>query len=781
VVGTRTRAGFVAFSALGLFAALLTLPAAHAAAVVTTGTAVETGMSLTFSVHDPVRERVYVSSLEGNEVVAVSTTKAKIVRTWNFTKPTGLALSSDGGTLYVSLFDDGAVARLDLRTGSVSTIDVEADLGDRRAWDLLLIDDDTLLVSGNPGSNGFAWIVRVDLANGNATDRVASGTIIRAAPRLSFDGDRYVYVGSGFSPNSLYKLDLETPNLDIVLEDDHGSVSGTRRLAASPRGDFVLLSSGQKLAAQDFTQVADYGPGYPLFDPTGRFAYMIRTGDGGQERATVDVINPATDRTLRTLDTTCALMAADPAIGDAELVGDEQFVIVAGRRVCLVGFDLTLPLCNGLAPTLLGTRNDDVLIGSAHDDVIIGGNGADTIDGRGGNDTECGNGGRDIFVANGGDDYTRGGPGGDLIDYGAVPNAVTVSLRRQVASGIGNDRVLGIENVAGTRYPDEIDGNGRANTIEGGGGDDTIFGFKNADTIFGGPGSDYIDGGLSPDVIDAGGGDDIVEPGAGNDSIAGGNGSDWIAFESSPKPVTVKLKLGTATGHGADSFASIENVFGSVFGDTIVGDDLENWLYGSGGDDLLKGERGDDILVGQDGDDRVFGVAGNDVVVGNGGRDRLDGGAGFDLADFFTSPVGVAVDLSAGTATGDGPDVLVSVEDVVGSTHNDVLLGTSGHNAMFGLEGNDVLVGYAGNDYLDGGPGNDRLDAGSGTDICVDGETPIGCESTQALAFGLEQGLAGGELVDTGTRPWPAAHLFGISGDERGWSGARPWAVAPPR
>ena len=67
----------------------------------------------------------------------------------------------------------------------------------------------------------------------------------------------------------------------------------------------------------------------------------------------------------------------------------------------------------------------------------------------------------------------------------------------------------------------------------------------------------------------------------------------------------------------------IENVNGSDFGDTLVGDGRLNELYGLGASDTLSGGAGADKLFGGDNDD---------VLSGDEDDDTLDGGAGVDTA-----------------------------------------------------------------------------------------------------------------------------------------------------
>ncbi|WP_294174681.1 M10 family metallopeptidase C-terminal domain-containing protein [uncultured Sphingomonas sp.] len=54
-------------------------------------------------------------------------------------------------------------------------------------------------------------------------------------------------------------------------------------------------------------------------------------------------------------------------------------------------------------------------------------------------------------------------------------------------------------------------------------------------------------------------------------------------------------------------------------------------------------------------------------------------------------------------------DVLVNIENITGSGHNDILRGDSAANVINGANGQDVLLGGNGADTLTGGAGNDRF------------------------------------------------------------------------
>ena len=60
-----------------------------------------------------------------------------------------------------------------------------------------------------------------------------------------------------------------------------------------------------------------------------------------------------------------------------------------------------------------------------------------------------------------------------------------------------------------------------------------------------------------------------------------------------------------------------------------------------------------------------------------------------------------------------------TIENAIGGSGSDVIIGNDAGNRLEGGAGNDELYGSAGDDVLVGGPGNDRIDGGDGTDTAV--------------------------------------------------------------
>lgn len=111
----------------------------------------------------------------------------------------------------------------------------------------------------------------------------------------------------------------------------------------------------------------------------------------------------------------------------------------------------------------------------------------------------------------------------------------------------------------------------------------------------------------------------VFQGGSVSGTIDGQEGTDTLVYSAWTVPVHVSLPDGSApaVGGGAPGkVISIENVFGGIGDDVLIGDDHANAFYGSGGNDQLFGGDGHDILSGGAGTDFLFGGAGEDFLIG---------------------------------------------------------------------------------------------------------------------------------------------------------------------
>jgi hypothetical protein len=243
-----------------------------------------------------------------------------------------------------------------------------------------------------------------------------------------------------------------------------------------------------------------------------------------------------------------------------------------------------------------------------------------------------------------------------------------------------------------------------ANVIEGDGNNNVLTGTAGSDYIYAYGGHDYLSGGDGYDALYGDEGDDKLRGGLGEDMLYGGHGVDTADYLDSGTGVTVDLRPGDdGWGHGW---------YGTANGDRLFS--IEN-VNGSGYDDTLIGNEGANVLTG---------LGGNDYLTGGAGADILDGGSDIDTASYTSSSAGVWVSLansygSGGDAEG---DVFYNIENAIGSNFGDTLTGDTYDNLLIGLDGVDGLFGGAGNDSLDGGAGVDYLEGGQGADQLVGGE-----------------------------------------------------------
>jgi len=176
--------------------------------------------------------------------------------------------------------------------------------------------------------------------------------------------------------------------------------------------------------------------------------------------------------------------------------------------------------------------------------------------------------------------------------------------------------------------------------LHGGGGNDTLTGRSlegggGNDVLHGTDVSDSLDGGSGNDVIRGGPGGDGIDPGLGDDMVDGGPGVDEVFYYFAGDPMVVDLRTGIATsGSFTDTIAGVEDVWGSVGADLLIGDEKANRLIGDYGRDIIRGGPGPDHLIGDDrgqpGADRLYGGPGDDVLEGKMGDDVLNGGRGRD-------------------------------------------------------------------------------------------------------------------------------------------------------
>ena len=123
----------------------------------------------------------------------------------------------------------------------------------------------------------------------------------------------------------------------------------------------------------------------------------------------------------------------------------------------------------------------------------------------------------------------------------------------------------------------------------------------------GGAEEDTITGGLLTDFLYGQGGNDTLIGKGGGDVLDGGAGIDTASYATAGSGISADLSLGLGGGllneSFGDTYFSIENLTGSNYNDTLIGNSGANVLTGGSGNDTLRGNGGVDTLIGGAGKD----------------------------------------------------------------------------------------------------------------------------------------------------------------------------------
>ena len=405
--------------------------------------------------------------------------------------------------------------------------------------------------------------------------------------------------------------------------------------------------------------------------------------------------------------------------------------------------------------------------------------GATAINGTGNglNNVLTGNSAANVLTGGAGDDTYLVGIGDTTVEVaGGGTDSVQSDLTWTLAAEVENLVLTGTAAINGT-------GNALNNTLIGNAATNYLNGLAGADTMLGGAGNDvyYVDNlgdtvtellnegtetiyssvsytlGVNQEhlVLNAatainGTGNDLanaIYAGAGNNVIDGGLGADTATYTQASAGVVVSLALNTAQatgGSGSDTLLNIENLNGSSFNDTLIGNTGANLLNGYTGADTMVGGLGNDAYyidnagdsiteLLNEGVDNVYfylnqnttlgehlenlylfgtgavngtGNALNNVVYAGAGNNVMDGGAGVDTVSYAyaTSAVALSLAVAGAQATGgSASDTLIGFEHLNGSAYNDTLVGDATNNVLNGSTGADTMTGGLGNDsyYVD--------------------------------------------------------------------------------
>jgi Ca2+-binding RTX toxin-like protein len=483
---------------------------------------------------------------------------------------------------------------------------------------------------------------------------------------------------------------------------------------------------------------------------------------------------------------------------------------------------------------LRGNDGEDLLKGGGGADVLRGGNQNDELYGESGDDDLRGEGGDDeMYGGTDNDTYSVNSAGDRVIEFANqgtdtvnssldaytltddVENLTLSSGINGTGNGLGN-RIIGniLDNI--------LDGAGGADTMEGRQGNDTFRVDSASDAVIelADQGNDTVlasvsytlTAGTSVETLattsDTGtvainltgngignsirgnNGSNVLNGGGGSDGLDGRGGTDTVSYENNAWRVVVVLGVGGAPGQGyefglvpqevlvsVDTLINIENVRGSAFNDTLIGNEAVNELRGLGGSDIYVVQNAGDTIIenggqgidevrasvsytltagadvetlrttddngtaainltGNGANNRVIGNNGDNTLNGGGGNsDELEGRGGNDT--YIVNSASVSIIESGGqgidTVRSSVTYVLTAGADVeLLATTNDAgaaainLTGNGNGNEVRGNNGNNVLNGGDGRDTLTGLGGQDQflfntaLNAASNVDDITD-------------------------------------------------------------
>ena len=151
-------------------------------------------------------------------------------------------------------------------------------------------------------------------------------------------------------------------------------------------------------------------------------------------------------------------------------------------------------------------------------------------------------------------------------------------------------------------------------------------------------------------------------------------------------------------------------------------------------------------------------VEGDNLTISNvfnatGGTATIDanGDVLFTPAPGFFGEAGFDYVVSDGTLVSEAArvTVTVSVNEIIGTSANNTLVGTAGADRILGRQGNDTITGGGGGDIIDGESGNDTLSGGDGDDVFIYEGGSNGSDSVDGGAgFDTILGGAGDDFID---------------------------------
>ncbi|MFB3079382.1 MAG: hypothetical protein ACE1Y4_15405, partial [Lysobacterales bacterium] len=373
-------------------------------------------------------------------------------------------------------------------------------------------------IEGTPGNDTLEGNIGNNIINGKSGDDTLKGQA---------GSDTYIFT-DGWGADTIVELAGEgTDTLDFTL------VTADLTFTIHLDGTVSVTDGTNKIFKAANIEVLIDGQGNDrfVFEDGAVFNGTIGKANYLEKLLGVSLLNYGSNTLDLSAYTTPVFVDLGMKIPDLELI-----LFQAARKTDIFGAPI-VPIFHNINNVIGGSANDfiwgssvaNILKGGAGDDVIFGRGGADTFFGGLGNDTLFGGiSVQDLatiitllqdpatiadqflvsapelllHIAGGGtiQSFLLNIIAGDknVVSYADATGSVTVDLANFTSSGAaGQDTIIDIHNIIGSRFDDILFGDLFDNTLRGGAGNDSLTGYGGSDTLIGGKGDDILDGGNS--------------------------------------------------------------------------------------------------------------------------------------------------------------------------------------------------------------------------------------------------------------------------------------------
>ena len=493
-------------------------------------------------------------------------------------------------------------------------------------------------IFGGPGDDSIMGAGEDTISGGQGNDQIDASQSTDGNDLLEGDeGDDTIYAGSGSGDtifggpgdDTITSAGGDDTLIGGIGDDDIEGSSGEELLEGGDGDDTIRSASGggdtiDGGLGDDVINGGSFGSNSDtIFGGPGDDSITAGPGDHDEimgEEGDDTIVGGGSDETLNGGDGDDTILGSDD--GDTSIyggIGDDTIKSGAGGGdTVFAGPGNDTIFGGGGADEFSAGEGNDVVFGSTSGgEIIRGDSGDDTLNSGGGAaDTLIGGLGDDWLVANGTALRIEGTQIGvsdpdsdDRLVFQADTDQTLAAGATASESTFTSGGVL-IANLIDITAAKLIGGPGNnlidARTFTG---DVDLEGDAGNDTLLGGSGSDMIIGDLGDDSLSGGAGDDTYlfsgDQNLGVDKITENDPTsvDTLDFFGFSAPIELDLALDgpqvLATGLLSLELTdpeSVENVIGTVFGDTLLGNDSANRLVGGGGSDYLFGGAGDDHL-----------------------------------------------------------------------------------------------------------------------------------------------------------------------------------------